>query len=172
MGLDRSFPIAFAKSQLAAGTHLPTDPSKGGIFVSVKDDDKPAIVEPLTTLAKIGFKVYATGGTADVLERAGVALTRLQKIAGGARPNVLDLLANKEIGLIINTPTRTGYATDEGRIRATAVRLNTPMLSTATAARAAANAIVAMRESGWGVAALQDYIERPPREAERTASTK
>jgi carbamoyl-phosphate synthase large subunit len=157
MGIDRSLPIAFAKSQMAAGTHLPTDPAKGGVFVSVREVDKPSIVEPARILAAEGFEIYATGGTAEILEKHGIKVTLLQKIATGARPNVLDMMANRQISLVINTPTRTGWQTDEGRIRATTVRLNVPMISTTTAAAAAANAIRAMRQHGWGVAALQDF---------------
>jgi len=157
MGIDRSFPIAFAKSQMAGGMDIPTDPARGGVFVSVRDEDKHDIASPVRTLAGLGFTIYATGGTADAVESAGIPVTRLQKIATGARPNVLDLMANKQLAFIINTPTRTGYLTDEGKIRATAVRLNIPMISTLPAAHAIARAIVALRESGWGVAALQDY---------------
>jgi carbamoylphosphate synthase large subunit len=160
MGIDKSFPIAFAKSQMAGGMDIPTDPKRGGIFVSVRDEDKQEIASPVRTLAAIGFTIYATGGTADALEAAGVAVSRLQKIATGARPNVLDLMANKQLALIINTPTKTGYLTDEGKIRATAVRLNIPMISTMPAAHAIARAIVALRETGWGVAALQDYASK------------
>ncbi len=167
MGIDRTFPIAFCKSQLASGTHLPTDPARGGVFVSVKDEDKTAILTPMRELSAMGFAIYATGGTADTLEAGGVKVHRLQKIAGGARPNVLDLMANKEIALIINTPTRTGYATDEGRIRATSVRLSIPLISTATAAAATAKAIAAIRKGGWGVAAMQDY--RPAEQIVRPA---
>ena len=89
----------------------------------------------------------------------------LQKVGAGARPNVLDLMANGAIGLIINTPTRTGWQTDEGRIRSTAVRLNVPMITTTTAAAAAVRAIEAMRLRDWDVAALQDYeklMNEPP----------
>jgi carbamoyl-phosphate synthase large subunit len=157
MGIDRSFPIAFAKSQMAGGMDIPTDPKRGGVFLSVRDEDKREIAGPSRTLAAIGFTLYATGGTADAIEEAGIAVTRLQKIATGARPNVLDMMANKEVAFIINTPTRTGYLTDEGKIRATAVRLNVPMITTMPAAHAMVRAIVALRETGWGVAALQDY---------------
>jgi carbamoyl-phosphate synthase large subunit len=159
MGIDASLPIAFAKSQMAAGLSLPTDPMKGGVFISVREQDRDIVVDAARTLAAIGFTLYATGGTGQHLLDAGVAVTILQKIAAGARPNVLDLMANAQIALIINTPTRTGWQTDEGRIRSTAVRLNIPMISTATAAVAAAGAIVALRERGWGVAALQDFAE-------------
>jgi carbamoyl-phosphate synthase large subunit len=160
MGIDRSFPIAFAKSQMAGGMDIPTDPSRGGVFISVRDEDKPLIAAAARTLAGMGFTIYATGGTADAIEQSGTPVSRLQKIATGARPNVLDLMANKQISLIINTPTRTGYLTDEGKIRATAVRLNVPLLSTVPAAQAMVRAIVALRETGWGVAALQDYAAR------------
>jgi carbamoyl-phosphate synthase large subunit len=91
------------------------------------------------------------------LQQQGVPVSILQKIGAGARPNVLDLMQNGQISMIINTPTRTGWQTDEGRIRATSVRLNIPLISTATAAVAAARAIEALRERGWGVAAMQDY---------------
>lgn len=164
MGIDESLPIAFAKSQIAAGVKLPTDPSKGGVFVSVRDQDRAAIVEPVRLLMGMGFKVYATSGTATHLQEAGLDPVVLQKIGAGARPNVLDLMHNNQICLIINTPTRTGWQTDEGKIRSTSVRLNIPMISTTTAALAASRAIAAMRQRDWGVRALQDYQavqERP-----------
>ncbi|CAG0968367.1 partial carbamoyl-phosphate synthase large subunit, partial [Phycisphaerales bacterium] len=157
MGIDASLPIAFAKSQMAAGISLPTDPARGAVFVSVREQDRASIVEPVRMLMAMGFTIYATGGTASHLAANGLAPKVLQKIGAGARPNVIDLMANGQIALIINTPTRTGWQTDEGRIRSTAVRLNVPMISTTTAALAAAKAIAAMRERDWGVAALQDY---------------
>ncbi|MFO0830689.1 MAG: carbamoyl-phosphate synthase large subunit [Phycisphaerales bacterium] len=162
MGIDASLPIAFAKSQMAAGTRLPTDLSQGkpsGIFVSVREQDRATIVEPIRTLQREGFTIYATDGTGGLLQKHGITVTILQKIAAGARPNVLDLMHNSQIALIINTPTRTGWKTDEGRIRATAVRLNIPMISTATAAVAAARAIEAMRKGDWTVTAMQDFAE-------------
>ncbi len=157
MGIDRSLAIAFAKSQIAAGNALPIDPSKGGVFVSVREQDRGTVVEPIRTLARLGFKLYSTEGTGAFLARHGIASHVLQKIAAGARPNVLDLMHNAEISLVINTPTRTGWKTDEGRIRATAVKLSIPMITTATAAIAAASAIEALRQGEWTVAALQDY---------------
>jgi len=159
MGIDVSLPIAYAKSQIAGGMDLPTDPAKGGVFVSVREGDRGIITEPVRMLIAMGFKVFATEGTAAHLEANGVRPEVLQKIAAGARPNVLDLMNNGQIALIINTPTRTGWKTDEGRIRSTAVRLSIPMITTSTAAAAAVRAIVAIRERGWGVAAMQDYKE-------------
>jgi carbamoyl-phosphate synthase large subunit len=158
MGIDKSLPIAFAKSQMAGGVKLPTDPQKGGVFVSVREQDRPVIIDPIRTLIREGFEIFATDGTASALAAQGLKVNVLQKIAAGARPNVLDLMHNNQIALIINTPTRTGWKTDEGRIRSTAVRLNIPMISTATAAVAAAKAIEAMRKQDWGVAAMQDYL--------------
>ncbi len=157
MGIDTSLPIAFAKSQLASGVKLPTDPSKGGVFVSVREQDREPIVEAVRMLLEMGWRVYATDGTAAHMKSKGLEPEILQKIATGARPNVLDLMHNGQIGLIFNTPTRTGWQTDEGRIRSTAVRLNIPMFSTTTAAVATVHAIKALRERDWGVAALQDY---------------
>jgi len=159
MGIDRSFPIAFAKSQMGAGITLPTDPRKGAVFVSVRSGDRAAIVEPIRRLVAMGFEVYSTGGSASHLKASGVETQVLQKIGEGIRPNVLDLMHNRQIALIINTPTRTGWQTDEGKIRATAVRLNVPMITTTTAAMAAVRAIEAMRTGGWDVAAMQDYLE-------------
>jgi len=157
MGIDPSLPIAFAKSQISAGQKLPTDPAKGGVFVSVRDSDRDGVARAASILARAGFTLYATSGTGSFLTGKGVPVTILQKIGEGARPNVLDLMQNGQIAMVINTPTRTGWQTDEGRIRANAVRLNIPMISTATAAVAAAHAIDAIRTHGWTVAALQDY---------------
>ncbi|MFN9992442.1 MAG: carbamoyl-phosphate synthase large subunit [Phycisphaerales bacterium] len=157
MGIDASMPIAYAKSQMAAGCELPIDPAKGGVFVSVRESDRAMIVDSVRDLIAMGFTVYTTEGTAAHLRAHGVKTEVLEKIAAGARPNVLDLMSNGAISLIINTPTKTGWKSDEGRIRSTAVRLNIPMLTTPTAAAAAVRAIQAMRQKGWGVAAMQDF---------------
>ncbi len=159
MGIDSSLPIAFAKSQLAAGIDLPTDPEKGSVFVSVREADRERIIGPAKMLHEMGFGLYATGGTADRLAEHGIPSTRLQKIGEGARPNVIDLMADGKVVLILNTPTRTGWKTDEGKIRSAAVRLGIPMITTATGAAAAVRAIAAMRKSGWGVKPMQNHRE-------------
>ncbi len=160
MGADRNFPIAFAKSQMSAGVPLPTS---GKVFLSVRNSDKPA-VEPIARgLVAMGFEVYTTGGTHAHLAERGVTTHRLHKISEG-RPNAIDMIKNRELGLVINTPTRKGPATDEGKLRATAVRFNTPMITTLTAASCAVEAIAALREGAWTVIALQDYF---PQTAER-----
>jgi len=156
MGIDMSFPVAFAKAQMGAGSELPRE---GRVFLSVREADRPAIVDPARSLIDMGFKVFTTEGTAEFLQRHGINPVILQKIAAGTRPNVLDLMSDGQIALVINTPTRTGWQTDEGKIRATAVRLGIPMITTATAAAASARAIEALRAGDWDVAALQDYKE-------------
>jgi len=154
MGLDASAPLALAKASMAAGSALPTS---GSVFVSVRDADKPDIVPVARALAAMGFTIYTTGGTAAHLGRFSVRARVLQKIAAGARPNVIDMMTSGDIDLVINTPTSSGSETDEGRIRSTAVRLSIPMITTATAARAAVDAIAALRAGDWGVRCLQEH---------------
>ena len=111
------------------------------------------------------LRMFFTGGTADHLLAAGVETRRLPKISEGRRPNILDLIANGEIALIVNTPTRKGGHTDEGRIRAIAVTSGVPMITTASGARAAVLAITALQEGKWDVAAIQDYFPHLARAA-------
>jgi len=154
MGIDDSFPLAFAKSQMAAGTYLPTS---GKVFVSVREADKKSIVDPVRKLIALGFTVLTTGGTRAYLEQHGIVTERVKKISEG-RPNCIDLIKNKELAMIINTPTKKGLNTDEGRLRSTAVRFNVPMVTTTTGAAAAVLAMEALKAGGWNVRALQDYF--------------
>ncbi|MCE5325847.1 MAG: carbamoyl-phosphate synthase large subunit [Planctomycetaceae bacterium] len=165
MGIDMSFDMAFAKSQMAAGSPLPT---AGTIFVSVSDDDKPQIVAVARRLAEIGFELIATDGTHRVLTEAGVTAKLLPKLSQG-RPNIGDLIMNRQISLLINTPTKRGPATEEGKIRAMATRYQIPLITTVTAARAAAGAIAALRANArddrpaaqaYDVHPLQEYFPR------------
>jgi carbamoyl-phosphate synthase large subunit len=162
MGMDRSLPVALAKSQMAAGVKLPT---KGNVFVSVRESDKSHTVEIVRMLVSMGFTVYTTGGTHIFLKQHSIDTVLLPKVSEGARPNILDKIANGEIQLIINTPTRKGAQTDEGRIRATAVRNNVPMITTITGGKAAVHAIAALRAGTWSVAAVQDYFPNLARPA-------
>jgi len=155
MGIDDNFPIAFAKSQMAAGTHLPTS---GKVFLSLRDTDKHLSVEIARKLVEMGFEVFTTGGTHEYLQQKSVQTTRLNKISEG-RPNAIDLVKNHELSLIINTPTRKGIKSDEGRLRATAVRFNVPMITTTAAAAAAVQSMAALRTGAWGVRPLQDYFK-------------
>lgn len=153
MGVDVSLPNAYLKAMLGAGTRFPTE---GGVFVSVRQSDRQDMIPVVRSLMAMGFKVFTTKGTGDLLARHGLRPKILKKIQEGARPNVIDLMQNNEIHLVINTPTRTGWQTDEGRIRSTAVRLGIPMVTTATAALQAVNAIEALKAGFWDVTALQD----------------
>ena len=153
MGFDRSLPVALAKAKMSAWLPLPTE---GDVFLSVRDADKKAVVDVARALVSMGFRVHSTQGTCDLLASHSVAATSIRKISEGARPNIVDRLANGEIDLIINTPTRTGADTDEGRIRAMAVRSQVPMITTITGAMAAVRAIAALRAGTWQVQALQD----------------
>ncbi len=156
MGVDMSFGMAFAKSQMAAGVTLPT---AGTVFLSVRDADKPEIAEIAGQLAELGFTLTATNSTYETIAAAGVAVKRLNKLAEG-RPNVADLITNGEVGLLVTTPTRKGHATDEGKIRSLAVSHNIPLITTITGARAAIGAITALSatDDAWDVRALQDYF--------------
>jgi carbamoyl-phosphate synthase large subunit len=154
MGIDRDFPMAFAKSQLAAGTVLPTS---GTVFISVRDGDKDAIIPVAKSLADAGFEIIASSGTYKALARNDIPATKISKLAEG-RPNIKDYIKNGKVSLIINTPTKKGPATDEGKIRSLAVLNKVPIVTTITGANAAARAIQAMRKEQWGVRPLQDYF--------------
>ncbi|MDB5295867.1 MAG: carB, partial [Phycisphaerales bacterium] len=153
MGIDATFPLAFAKSQLAAGTLLPTS---GKIYLLVRNQDKEAVIPIARQLADCGFTLVATGGTYDVLTKAGITATRINKLAEG-RPHIGDLIRNGGLKLMINTPTKKGPQTDEGKIRAMAVQYRVPIFTTLTAAAATAEAIAAIQTSGWDVKPLQAY---------------
>ena len=154
MGMDVSLPLAFLKALLGAGTTLP---KSGGVFISVREQDRKEIVGPARTLMAMGYTVYATKGTGDFLRRHGLRPVVLEKIGAAIRPNVLDLMSDGKIQLVLNTPTRTGWQTDEGRIRSTAVRLGIPMITTNTGANAAVRAIEALRAGDWDTVAMQEY---------------
>ncbi|MGI9428540.1 MAG: carbamoyl-phosphate synthase large subunit [Bythopirellula sp.] len=152
MGISPNFPIAFAKSQLAAGTVLPTE---GNIFLSVANQHKPAAVELAHQLVDLGYGIISTGGTAAVLDAAGVSSTPVKKIKEG-HPNLLDFLADGNVALVMNTPSGKGPRTDEGKIRAAAVQAGVPCLTTLEAATSAAQAMAALREEPMQVEALQE----------------
>jgi carbamoyl-phosphate synthase large subunit len=155
MGIDDDFPTAFAKSQIAAGTVLPV---KGNVFLSVRSGDKEAVIPAARKLADAGFVLYATSGTLKALQEHNIPATQISKMAEG-RPNIKDFIKNGDIQLIINTPTKKGPQTDEGKIRAMAVLNKIPMITTITAANAAASAIEAIRKEDWGVRPLQTYFK-------------
>ncbi|HZL73003.1 MAG TPA: carbamoyl-phosphate synthase large subunit [Planctomycetota bacterium] len=153
MGIDLDFGRAYAKAQMGAGHKLPT---KGTIFLSVKDHDKRDLIQIAKRLELMGFTLVATGGTARALERNGVQVRPIFKIKEG-RPNAIDLVINREIDLIINTPSGKGAKTDEGQIRAFAVGHGIHVITSIAAAQAAVNGIEALLKRQFEVRALQDY---------------
>jgi carbamoyl-phosphate synthase large subunit len=153
MGLDADLGIAYAKSQMAAGAPLPLN---GRVFISVSDAHKAEVAEVAKLFADLGFELTATNGTATVLEKAGLKVRRVPKLSEG-RPNTVDLLKNREIQLVINTPAGQSPRADEVKIRTTAVYTGTPIMTTISGARAAALGIAALRKSGYGVKTLQEY---------------
>jgi carbamoyl-phosphate synthase large subunit len=156
MGISERFSIAFAKSQIAAGTVLPRS---GKIFISVTDRAKEHVVGLARRLERMGFELLATRGTAERLEAAGIRVTRLKKLSQG-HPNVLDYMSNGDLALVMNTPSGKGARTDEGRIRAAAVSHGIPCLTTIQAADAAVLAMEALREEELTVQAVQDRFPR------------
>ena len=153
MGIDEDLGLAYAKSQMAAQPPLP----KGGnLFISVKDADKSAVVEIAEGFIALGFKIFATGGTAKAIAEQGVEVTHLFKLSEG-RPNVLDLIKNGEIHFIINTPSGKTPRQDEVKIRSAAVANRIPIMTTLSAARASLHGIHSVQERGISVKALQEY---------------
>jgi carbamoyl-phosphate synthase large subunit len=153
MGIDEDIGAAFAKAYEATGHKLPLE---GTVFISVKDADKREILALARQLNACGFKILATGGTAKVLTRNGVANERIKKIAEG-RPNVTDYLKNREINLVINTPSGIGPRTDEAAIRRLAIAQGISCITTLAGAAAAISAIEAKRRFGARVRSLQEY---------------
>ncbi|MBA3896900.1 MAG: carbamoyl-phosphate synthase large subunit, partial [Sphingomonadaceae bacterium] len=156
MGIDMDFAIAFAKSQLGAGTVLPAG---GTLFVSVKDSDKPVVLPGVRELSALGFDVVATGGTADYLEAEGIAVERVNKVAQG-RPHIVDRIKDGGVALIFNTTEGWQSLEDSKSIRRSALMGKIPYFTTAQAALAAARAIAALRERGLEVRSLQSYHSR------------
>jgi len=155
MGVGESFGEAFVKSQLAAGVRLP---SAGRAFISVKNSDKPRVVETARMLAELGFELVATRGTAAALEAAGVRVATVNKVAEG-RPHIVDMLMNDEIALVVNTVEEKRAAIrDSYQIRRAALVDQVPTYTTLAGARAAAIGMRAMR--GLTPYAIQALHER------------
>ncbi len=151
MGVADNFGEAFAKAQLSAGQRLPL---RGTVFFSVNDRDKDGLVALARDYVQLGFRLVATHGTADVLERAGLTVERVYKVKEG-RPNIVDLIKGDSIHLIINTPQGQDTFFDEKAIRRAAVQQRIPTITTMAAARAAAEGIAALQREIIHVDALQ-----------------
>jgi carbamoyl-phosphate synthase large subunit len=157
MGIDVDFATAFAKSQLAASTRLP---ETGNVFISVKDSDKPQMIDAARDLVTMGFGLVATEGTAAVLSAAGIPVTMVNKVAEG-RPHIVDRIKDGDIALIFNTTEGRQSLTDSQSIRASALYGRIPYFTTAPASRAAVAAIAALRRQPLEVRPLQSYHRIP-----------
>jgi carbamoyl-phosphate synthase large subunit len=156
MGIDRSFGLAFAKSQIAAGERLP---ESGNVFFSLADRDKAAGVRAAQRYVDLGFEIVATGGTAAALEEAGVPVARrVGKLGDGSGDEtVVDLIERGEIHLVVNSPKGRGPRADGGYIRAAAGVAGIPLLTTASAALAAAEGMADWASHDLEVKALQEF---------------
>jgi carbamoyl-phosphate synthase large subunit len=152
MGISDDFAIAFTKSQIAAGTVLPTE---GNVFLSIAARQRQGIDCLAKQLHEMGYKLLATTGTALEIEKAGIPVTRIKKLAEG-NPNLIDYLKNDDVSLIINTPNGKGARTDEGRIRAASVQYGVPCITTLSAGRVAVEAMQASRNKVVDVLSLQE----------------
>jgi carbamoyl-phosphate synthase large subunit len=159
MGIDTSFPRAFAKSQTAASSALP---DSGRIFVSVADVDKRAIIFPVKRLGDLGFEILATEGTADVLRRNGIASTVVRKVSERdhpGEPTIVDRITAGEVAMVVNTPSGQAARQDGYAIRAAATVVDTPLVTTIQQFGAAVQAIEAARDEPVHVASLQEHGE-------------
>ena len=143
MGVGQTFAEAFVKSQLAAGVKLPLS---GKVFISVRQTDKPRVVEIARNLAQLGFTLYATRGTATVLSLAGLAVTPVNKMAEG-RPHIVDMIKNGEMALIINTvEDKRSAIHDSYSIRHAVLQARVTYYTTLAGARAACIGMASMQE--------------------------
>jgi carbamoyl-phosphate synthase large subunit len=156
MGIDDDLGLAYAKSQMAAGSPLPEG---GNLFISVKDADKPQAAALAKEFVELGFNLYATGGTAAALAAQNVPVKKLFKLNEG-RPHVLDMIKNGEIAFIINTPSGKIPRQDEVKIRGAAVAYRVPIMTTLSAAAASVNGIRSLQTKGIAVRTIQEYHAR------------
>jgi carbamoyl-phosphate synthase large subunit len=153
MGIDTDFGLAYYKSQISAGTNLP---SGGNVFISVKDEDKPLIIQVAKRLKELGFNILTTRGTSEVLINSGVNVKILPKVHED-RPNVIDHMKSGKIDLIINTPGGKGSKDDEFQIRRVAVESNIPYVTTITGALAVVKGIERIKKGNLTVKSIQEY---------------
>jgi carbamoyl-phosphate synthase large subunit len=154
IGLDGSFAMAFAKSQLGGGTKVPVE---GAIFVSVRDVDKPRVLDSIKLLVDLGFTIRATGGTWRFLEQHGIPTQKINKVSEG-RPHIVDAITNGTIQLVFNTTEGTQALTDSRSLRRAALLHKVPYYTTIAGAVAASQGIRAYKAGNLEVRALQDYF--------------
>ena len=156
MGLDFDFSIAFAKSQIGGGSMLPKE---GTVFVSVKDEDKPRILDSMRLLTGLGFRVIATSGTQRFLKENGVEADKVNKVLEG-RPHIVDAIKNGGVQLVFNTTEGAQALTDSRSLRRAALLHKVPYYTTLSGAVAAAQGIKAYLGGDLEVRALQSYFGR------------
>jgi len=154
MGLDTDYALAFAKSQLGAGVDLPRS---GTVFVSVRDEDKEAMVEIIKILTADGFKVMATRGTARFLEAKGYTVELVNKVLEG-RPHIEDAIRNRQVQLVVNTTEGAKTISDSKSLRRAALMQKVPYYTTLAGAHSAARAISALKAGNLEVRPLQSYF--------------
>ncbi len=154
MGLDRDYAVAFAKSQMGAGSALPVT---GAVFVSVRDADKDQILGPVRELADLGFRIVATRGTKRHFDAYGIPCDSVNKVLEG-RPHIVDMMKNGDIALVFNTTEGAAALADSRDIRRTALLNHIPCFTTLAGALAASKAIAALRAGTLSVEPLQSYL--------------
>jgi carbamoyl-phosphate synthase large subunit len=155
MGIDHSFAVAFAKSQIGGGSRLPRE---GSVFVSVRDADKPRILEPIRLLGSLGFRIIATGGTQRYLVEQGIETQKVNKVAEG-RPHIVDAIRNGRVQLVFNTTEGAIALADSRSLRRAALLHKVPYYTTLSGAVAAAQGIKAYLAGDLEVRALQSYFD-------------
>jgi carbamoyl-phosphate synthase large subunit len=155
MGIADSFGMAFAKAQIGADGALPLS---GAIFVTVNDSDKPTVLPIARRFHEMGFRIFATEGTARYLGQRGVPAARVAKVHEG-RPNAVDLVTSGSVHLLINTPLGKLTQRDDYLIRRAALQHRLPYSTTMSAASAACDAVLALRSREGQVRCLQEWYE-------------
>ena len=156
MGIDADFARAFAKAQIGASNKLPV---KGTVFISVKNSDKPSMVEPVRQMSNMGFVIMATRGTASFLRQNGIPVVGVNKVLEG-RPHIVDAIIDGKVQLIFNTTEGTQSISDSFGIRRTALQQGVLCLTTVSAIWASVAAIAAMRQGPLEVCSIQDYFKK------------
>ena len=153
MGIARGFGGAFLKAQLGAGIRLP---NSGAVFISVNERDKKSVIALARDLHELGFQLIATRGTQRMIENAGLPCSFVYKVNEG-RPNIVDLVKSRQVGLVINTPLGRASFYDERAIRAAAMQYGVPCITTLTGAAATVAALRSMSQDELEVRSLQEY---------------
>ena len=153
MGIDDNFGLAFGKSQISSGNKIPLT---GKIFISLKDKDKPPSVPIVKKLLKLGLSVVATRGTAEFLQKHGLRVEVVNKVAEG-RPHIVDLIKNKEVHFVINTVSGAQAQKDSFSIRQSALQYRVPFTTTMSGAIAAVNAIEMLKKKKFHIKSIQQY---------------